>query len=118
MRWRSALGIAALAAIVAAAVLAVPEGVERRRPRPHGWRRPQRGAVSSAARAPGRHRAARARRGADRVLLADRVQRAGGLADDSEERRWTSAAAAQSQFISDLGRAGVSVKPEFRYTRR
>ena len=50
--------------------------------------------------------------------LADRVQRAGGLAGDSDERRWTSAAvAAQQQFISQLGREGVIVKPEFRFTR-
>jgi subtilisin family serine protease len=46
------------------------------------------------------------------------VQRSGGLATDAEERRWTAAAAAaQQQFISDLGRAGVTIRPQFRFTR-
>ncbi len=50
--------------------------------------------------------------------LADRVTRAGGLADDREMRRWTAAAfAAQQQLIADLGRRGVRVKPEHRFTR-
>jgi subtilisin family serine protease len=119
MRWRSALGIAVLAAIVAAAVLVVPEG---------GGGAPPATAtrVASAAAWNGLVGGARAQVGTgQRVLvvltafsLADRVQRAGGLATDAEERRWTAAAAAaQQQFISDLGRAGVAIRPEFRFTR-
>ncbi len=119
MRWRSALGIAVLAAIVATAVLVVPEG---------GGGAP--GAtptrLASAAAWNGLVGGARAEVGTgQRVLvvlsafsLADRVQRAGGLATDAEERRWTAgASAAQQQFISDLGRAGVAIRPEFRFTR-
>jgi minor extracellular serine protease Vpr len=50
--------------------------------------------------------------------LADRVARAGGLASDRDERRWSAAAvAAQQQFISDLARQGVQIKPEYRFTR-
>ena len=119
MRWRSALGIAVLAAIVAAAVLVVPEGGGGAPPAT-----PTR--VASAAAWNGLVGGARAEVGTgQRVLvvltafsLADRVQRAGGLATDAEERRWTAAAsAAQQQFISDVGRAGVAIRPEFRFTR-
>ncbi len=119
MRWRSALGIAVLAAIVAAAVLAVPEGGGGAPPAT-----PTR--LASAAAWNGLVGGARAEVGiGQRVLvvltafsLADRVQRAGGLATDAEERRWTAAAAAaQQQFISDVGRAGVAIRPEFRFTR-
>jgi len=50
--------------------------------------------------------------------LADRVERAGGLATDRDERRWTATAlAAQQQFISSLARQGVAIKPEHRFTR-
>ncbi|HEY7604806.1 MAG TPA: S8 family serine peptidase [Gaiellaceae bacterium] len=119
MRWRSALGFTVLAGVVAAAVLVVPAGG---------------GGAPPAA--PSRLEAAAAWNGlvggprteagtGQRVLvvltafsLADRVERAGGRASDAEERRWTAAAAAaQQQFASDLGRAGVSIRPEFRYTR-
>jgi subtilisin family serine protease len=119
MRWRSALGIAVLAAIVAAAVLVGPEGGGGAPPAT-----PTR--LASAAAWNGLVGGARAEVGTgQRVLvvltafsLADRVQRAGGLATDAEERRWTAAAAAaQQQFISDVGRAGVAIRPEFRFTR-
>ena len=119
MRWRSSLGLVVLAAIVAAAVLVVPEGGGGAPPAA-----PTR--LASAAAWNGLVGGARAEVGTgQRVLvvltafsLADRVQRAGGLATDGEERRWTAgAAAAQQQFISDLGRAGVSIRPEFRFTR-
>ena len=119
MRWRSALGIAVLAAIVAAAVLVVPEGGGGAPPAT-----PTR--LASAAAWNGLVGGARAEVGTgQRVLvvltafsLADRVQRAGGLATDAEERRWTAgASAAQQQFISDVGRAGVAIRPEFRFTR-
>ena len=119
MRWRSALGIAVLAAIVAAAILVVPEGGGGAPPAT-----PTR--LASAAAWNGLVGGARAEVGTgQRVLvvltafsLADRVQRAGGLATDAEERRWTAgAAAAQQQFISDVGRAGVAIRPEFRFTR-
>src|SRR5580765_1547491 len=119
MRWRSSLGIAVLAAIVAAAILVVPEGGGGAPPAT-----PTR--LASAAAWNGLVGGARAEVGTgQRVLvvltafsLADRVQRAGGLATDAEERRWTAgAAAAQQQFISDLGRAGVAIRPEFRFTR-
>jgi subtilisin family serine protease len=119
MRWRSALGIAVFAAIVAAAVLAVPEGGGGAPPAT-----PTR--LASAAAWNGLVGGARAEVGTgQRVLvvltafsLADRVQRAGGFATDAEERRWTAAAAAaQQQFISDVGRAGVAIRPEFRFTR-
>ena len=119
MRWRSALGIGVLAAIVAAAILVVPEGGGGAPPAT-----PTR--LASAAAWNGLVGGARAEVGTgQRVLvvltafsLADRVQRAGGLATDAEERRWTAgAAAAQQQFISDVGRAGVAIRPEFRFTR-
>jgi subtilisin family serine protease len=50
--------------------------------------------------------------------LADRVARAGGLATDKQERRWTAAAlAAQNVLISRLGVQGVRIRTEFRYAR-
>jgi subtilisin family serine protease len=50
--------------------------------------------------------------------LADRVARAGGLATDTQERRWTAAAlAAQNVLISRLGVQGVRIRTEFRYAR-
>src|SRR5262245_6461905 len=119
MRWRSGLGIAVLAAIVAAAVLVVPEGGGGTPPAA-----PTR--VAAAAAWNGLVGGERSDVGTgERVLvvltafsLADRVQRAGRLATDAEERRWTAAAAAaQQQFISDLGRAGVAIRPQFRFTR-
>jgi subtilisin family serine protease len=119
MRWRSGLGIGVLAAIVAAAVLVVPEGGGGTPPSA-----PTR--MASAAAWNGLVGGERAEVGTgERVLvvlsafsLADRVQRSGGLATDAEERRWTAAAAAaQQQFISDLGRAGVTIRPQFRFTR-
>src|SRR3954454_2892610 len=52
------------------------------------------------------------------LSLADRVARAGGLASDADERSWTATAlAAQGQFISNLGRQGVSIRPEFKFTK-
>src|SRR2546423_15516915 len=50
--------------------------------------------------------------------LADRVARAGGLASDRDERRWTAVAlAAQQPVIATLGRKGVPLRPEVRFTR-
>jgi minor extracellular serine protease Vpr len=118
MRWRSALCLAALAGLVAAAIVVVPAGGGSHPPAPSR--------LDAAAAWSGLVGSARVPVGTgQRVLvvltafsLADRVQRAGGLAGDSDERRWTSAAfAAQQQFISQLGREGVIVKPEFRFTR-
>ena len=120
MRWRKGAGLLVLAGIVAAAVLIVPAGGGGAPPPSSPTR------IEAAAAWNGLVGGARAPVGVgQRVLvvltafsLADRVDRAGGLAGDADERRWTSAAAAaQSQFISNLARVGVSVKPEFRYTR-
>jgi subtilisin family serine protease len=50
--------------------------------------------------------------------LADRVARAGGLATETQERRWTATAlAAQNVLISRLGVQGVRIRAEFRYAR-
>ena len=50
--------------------------------------------------------------------LADRVARAGGLATEKQERRWTAAAlASQNVLISRLGVQGVRIRTEFRYAR-
>ena len=50
--------------------------------------------------------------------LADRVARAGGLATEGQERRWTATAlAAQNVLISRLGVQGVRIRTEFRYAR-
>jgi subtilisin family serine protease len=119
MPWRSGLCVAVLAGLVATAVLMVPAGGGGTPP-------PTPTRLQAAAAWNGLVGGARAPVDAgQRVLvvlrafsLADRVQRAGGLASDADERRWTSvAAAAQEQLISNLSRAGVYVRPEFRYTR-
>lgn len=50
--------------------------------------------------------------------LSDRVARAGGLANERDERRWTAAAlAAQNVLISRLALQGVRIRTEFRYAR-
>src|SRR5438067_6555975 len=50
--------------------------------------------------------------------LADVVARHGGIADDQSERRWTAAAlAAQQQFLADLAKKGVRIRPEHRFAR-
>lgn len=118
MRWRSAAALLAVAAVVAAAVLVVPAG---------GGGAPAKPSRLDAATAwSGLVGGARAPVGTgQRVLvvltafsLADRVARAGGLAGDADERRWTSAAfAAQEQFVSNLSRKGVLVRPDYRFTR-
>src|SRR5262245_51744864 len=118
MRWREALVVAVLAAVAVVAVVLVPAGGR-------GAAAPPRTSVGAAAwsglvgspRAPVET--------GQRVLvvlsafsLADRVARAGGLASDADERRWTAAAlAAQGQFISNLAREGILIRPEFRFTR-
>src|SRR5581483_974820 len=117
MRWRDAASLVALAAIAVAAVLVAPAGgggaASPRQPGDAaGW-----SGLVGAARAPVAT--------GQRVLvvlsafsLADRVTRAGGRASDADERRWTAAAlAAQGQFSSNLGAQGVSIRPEFRFTR-
>jgi subtilisin family serine protease len=119
MRWRSAAALGVLAAIGGAAVLTVP-------PR-EGGAAPQAGSRLAAAAAwSGLAGGARSPVATgQRVLvvlsafsLADRVARAGGLASDGDERRWSAAAvAAQQQFIASLGRQGVVVRPEFHFTR-
>lgn len=117
MRWREATGIVVLAGVAAAAVLLVSVG--------GGGAAPPRRAVGAEAWSGlvGSPRAPVAI--GQRVLvvltafsLADRVARAGGLASDADERRWTAAAlAAQGQFISNLAREGIAVRPEFHFTR-
>jgi Subtilase family len=118
MRWRDAAGVIPIAAIALAAALVVPTGgggAAASKPPPNdaaGW-----SGLVGGPRAPVAT--------GQRVLvvlasfsLADRVARAGGRASDADERRWTAAAlAAQGQFISNLGRQGVSIRPEFRFTR-
>ena len=92
MPWRSALCLAALAGVVAAAIVVVPAGGGSHHPAPSR--------LEAAAAWSGLVGSARVPVGTgQRVLvvltafsLADRVQRAGGLAGDSDERRWTSAA--------------------------
>jgi len=119
MPWRSGLAVVLLAGLVVAAALVVPAG---------GGGAPPSSPTRLEAAAAWNGLVGGARQPVDsgqRVLvvltafsLADRVQRAGGLASDADERRWTSvASAAQEQFISNLARAGVYVRPEFRYTR-
>lgn len=50
--------------------------------------------------------------------LADRVAAAGGRASEADQIRWRlSAQAAQQQLIARLGAAGLSLRPEFSYTR-
>jgi subtilisin family serine protease len=119
MRWRSGIVVAALAGVVVAAVLVVPAGGGRA-PAPTPSRLAAAASWNGLVGGPRAHVET-----GQRVLvvltafsLADRVQRAGGLASEADERRWTStAAAAQEQFISDLAQAGVAIKPEFRFTR-
>ena len=119
MRWRSAVALGILAAVGGAGALTVtPRG---------GGAAPQAPSRLSQAAAwsglVGGPRAPVAT--GQRVLvvlsafsLADRVERAGGLASDRDERGWSAAAyAAQQQFIVSLGRKGVQIKPEFRFTR-
>jgi Subtilase family/Peptidase inhibitor I9 len=50
--------------------------------------------------------------------LAQRVARAGGLATDSQERQWTTAAlAAQQQVLATLAQHGVQVRVDYYYSR-
>jgi subtilisin family serine protease len=117
MRWREAAVLVALAGVLAAAVLLVPAG--------GGGAAPPRQDIGAEAWSGlvGSPRAPVAT--GQRVLvvlssfsLADRVARAGGLASDADERRWTAAAlAAQGQFIGNLAREGIAIRPEFRFTR-
>jgi len=117
MRPRSAVAPGALGALAAAAALSTAGGGPAELPAlrataPESWR----GLVGDA-----RPQVAVGQRVI--VLLrspslADRVARAGGLAADSDERRWTAAAvAAQQQLIADLAARGVRVRPEYRFTR-
>ena len=122
MRWRSALCARPRSP-------AVGRGGDRGRPGAAGGATPPApsrleaaaawsGLVGSA-RVPGRRRASACIVVLTR-LLARRPGRSGpaGSPSDRDERRWTAAAvAAQQQFISELGREGVVVKPEFRFTR-
>jgi hypothetical protein len=50
--------------------------------------------------------------------LAQRVQQAGGIASDDQERRWTEQAlSAQQQVLLRLDTKGIFVKPDIRFTR-
>ena len=50
--------------------------------------------------------------------LAQRVQLAGGVATDDQERRWTSQAlSAQQDVLLQLDTKGIFIKPELRFTR-
>src|ERR671936_1183095 len=50
--------------------------------------------------------------------LAQRVAAAGGLATDSQERQWTSAAvAAEQQVLTSLAAHGVQVRVDYNYAR-
>jgi hypothetical protein len=50
--------------------------------------------------------------------LADRVRRAGGLATQAQQRRWTAAAlASQQQFLSELAAQGIEARPDLQFTR-
>jgi subtilisin family serine protease len=50
--------------------------------------------------------------------LAQRVQQAGGVASDDQERRWTSQAlSAQQDVLLELDTKGIFIKPELRFTR-
>lgn len=50
--------------------------------------------------------------------LAERVAAAGGLATDSQERQWTTAAlAAQQQVLGTLAQHGVQVRVDYYYSR-
>jgi subtilisin family serine protease len=119
MRWRNGVAVAIVAGIGAAAALTVP-------PREGGAAPQARSRLAAAAGWSGLVGGSRAPVATgQRVLvvlsafsLADWVARAGGLASDADERRWSAAAlAAQQQFVSSLGRQGVQIRPEFRFTR-
>jgi subtilisin family serine protease len=117
MRWRDAASLAVIAAIAVAAVLVAPAGGGGAAAPTRPVDAAEWSGLVGAVRAPVAT--------GQRVLvvlsafsLADRVARAGGRASDADERRWTAAAlAAQGQFISNLGAQGVSIRPEFRFTR-
>jgi hypothetical protein len=50
--------------------------------------------------------------------LAQRVQQAGGIASDDQERRWTAQAlSAQQDVLLRLDAKGIFVKPDMRFTR-
>jgi hypothetical protein len=50
--------------------------------------------------------------------LAQRVQDAGGIASDEQERRWTAQAlSAQQDVLLQLDTKGIFIKPELRFTR-
>ncbi len=50
--------------------------------------------------------------------LAQRVQGAGGVASDEQERRWTAQAlSAQQDVLLKLDTKGIFIKPELRFTR-
>jgi hypothetical protein len=50
--------------------------------------------------------------------LAQRVQQAGGVATDDQERRWTAQAlSAQQDVLLQLDTKGIFIKPELRFTR-
>jgi hypothetical protein len=50
--------------------------------------------------------------------LADRVRRAGGVATDDQERRWTAEAlSAQQDVLLQLDTKGIFIRPELRFTR-
>jgi len=50
--------------------------------------------------------------------LAQRLQRAGGIASDEQERRWTAQAlSAQQDVLLQLDTKGIFIKPELRFTR-
>src|SRR5205823_8241712 len=50
--------------------------------------------------------------------LAQRVQQAGGVAADEQERRWTAQAlSAQQDVLLKLDTKGIFIRPELRFTR-
>src|SRR5690242_20699185 len=50
--------------------------------------------------------------------LAQRLQRAGGVASDEQERHWTAQAlSAQQDVLLQLDTKGIFIKPELRFTR-
>ncbi len=50
--------------------------------------------------------------------LAQRVQRAGGVASDDQERRWTAQAlSAQQDVLLELDTKGIFIRPQLRFTR-
>ena len=119
MPWRSVAGLSALAAVVVAALLTMPSRGGGG-PAPAPSRLAEAAAWSGLVGEPHAPVAL-----GQRVLvvlaafsLADRVERAGGLASDSDERHWSAtSSAAQQQFVSNLARQGVRIRPEYRFTR-